>query len=152
MAQNTEPQQMIQSLEMKNIVKRFPGVVANNSVNLDVRAGEIHALLGENGAGKSTLMKILYGLYAPDEGQILINGQPANIKSPADAIQKGIGMIHQHFMLVSSLTVTENVALGLLSSRGALLDLDRVAARISELSKLYGLRVNPQQPVWQLSV
>ncbi len=142
----------IKSLELRDITKRFPGVVANDRLTLDVRAGEIHALLGENGAGKSTLMKIIYGLYQPDDGSILINGTPVTIQSPLDAIRHGIGMIHQHFMLVPSLTVAENVALGLRSSRGVRLDLDRVAARIRELASAYALRVEPDAPVWQLSV
>jgi len=142
----------IDQMEMRGIVKRFPGVLAVDHVDFDVRAGEVHALLGENGAGKSTLMKILYGLYHPNEGEILLNGQRVTIKSPADAIAQGIGMIHQHFMLVPSLTVAENVALGLPSSRGPLLDLDRVSARIEELARLYGLQVDPAVPVWQLAV
>jgi simple sugar transport system ATP-binding protein len=142
----------IDKLEMRGITKRFPGVLANNRVDFDVLSGEVHALLGENGAGKSTLMKILYGLYQPDEGEIRLNGEAAAIRSPADAIRLGIGMIHQHFMLVPSLTVTENVALGLKSSRGARTDLDRVKARIGELAKLYGLAVDPDALVWQLSV
>src|SRR5512138_1826249 len=120
----------IETLEMRGISKRFPGVLANNRVDFDVKAGEVHALLGENGAGKSTLMKILYGLYHADEGEILINGERVLFRSPADALRRGIGMIHQHFMLVPSLTVAENVALGLPSSREPRLDLDRVAARI----------------------
>ena len=123
----------INHLEMRGIVKRFPGVLANDHVNFDVYGGEVHALLGENGAGKSTLMKQLYGLYHPDEGQILFDGEPKVIDSPSDAIALGIGMIHQHFMLVESLTVAENVALGLPSSRGFLSDLDRVSERILEL-------------------
>src|SRR3972149_1219520 len=96
------------AVEMRGITKRFPGVLANDHVEFDLRAGEIHTLLGENGAGKSTLMKILYGLYQADEGQILINGQPVRIKSPADALHRGIGMIHQHFQLVPAFTVAEN--------------------------------------------
>src|SRR5512142_2154563 len=124
-------------VEMRGIVKRFPGVLANDGVDFDVNAGEVHALLGENGAGKSTLMRQLYGMYQPNEGQILIDGIPQVFRSPADAIRAGIGMIHQHFMLVPTLTVAENVALGLPSSRGPLLDLDRVAARVAELSKEY---------------
>src|SRR5512145_663787 len=108
-------QSRIDRIEMRGISKRFPGVLANDHVNFDVSAGEVHALLGENGAGKSTLMRQLYGLYKPDEGQILINGEPVIFHSPADAIRTGIGMIHQHFMLVSTLTVAENVALGLKS-------------------------------------
>jgi len=142
----------IDHLEMRGITKRFPGVLANNRVDFDVLSGEVHALLGENGAGKSTLMKILYGLYQPDEGEIRLNGEAATIHSPADAIHLGIGMIHQHFMLVPTLTVTENVALGLKSSRGLRTDLDRVKARIVELAGLYGLQVDPDAYVWQLSV
>jgi simple sugar transport system ATP-binding protein len=137
---------------MRGIVKRFPGVLANDHVDFDVRAGEVHALLGENGAGKSTLMKILYGMYTPDEGEIRLNGKPVSIKSPVDAIDLGIGMIHQHFMLVESLTVAENVALGLPSSRGILTDLDRVSDRILELAEIYGLQVDPDAYIWQLAV
>lgn len=145
-------QTRINSLEMRNITKRFPGVLASDHVNFDVRSGEVHALLGENGAGKSTLMKILYGLYHPDEGEILLDGKPVTISSPNDSINLGIGMIHQHFMLVPTLTVAENVALGLPSSRGALTDLDRVSKRIIELAKIYGLKIDPDAYVWQLSV
>jgi simple sugar transport system ATP-binding protein len=142
----------IHSLEMRGITKRFPGVLASDHVNFDVKAGEVHALLGENGAGKSTLMKILYGLYHPDEGEILINGKPVRISSPTDSINLGIGMIHQHFMLVPTLTVAENVALGLPSSRGLLTDLDVVSKRIVDLADIYGLRLDPSAYVWQLSV
>jgi ABC-type uncharacterized transport system ATPase subunit len=142
----------IEHLELKGVTKRFPGVLANDRVDFDVRTGEVHALLGENGAGKSTLMKVLYGMYAPDEGEIWINGNQASISSPTDAIEKGIGMIHQHFMLVESLTVAENVALGLPSSRGPLTDLDRVSKRILELADVYGLRVDPDAYIWQLAV
>ena len=145
-------QRKIHRLEMIDITKRFPGVLANKKVNFDVCAGEVHALLGENGAGKSTLMKILYGLYQQDEGQVKLNGEEVVIKSPVDSIGLGIGMIHQHFMLVESLTVAENVALGLPSSRGILTDLDKVSARIEELAEIYGLQVDPQAVVWQLSV
>jgi simple sugar transport system ATP-binding protein len=152
MAHQPQPQLRIQRLEMRNIVKRFPGVLANDHVNFDVAAGEVHALLGENGAGKSTLMRQLYGLYKPDEGQIVINGEPVIFHSPADAIRAGIGMIHQHFMLVSTLTVAENVALGLKSTREPRLDLDRVALRVEELSKTYGLKVDPSAYIWQLAV
>jgi len=142
----------IDSLNMRNITKRFPGVLANDHVDFDVNSGEVHALLGENGAGKSTLMKILYGLYHPDEGEILLNGKPVIINSPTDSINLGIGMIHQHFMLIESLTVAENVALGLPSTRGPLTDLDRVSKRILELADIYGLKINPQAYIWQLSV
>jgi simple sugar transport system ATP-binding protein len=142
----------LRTIELRDIVKRFPGVVANDHVNLTVRAGEVHALLGENGAGKTTLMRILYGLYQPDEGEILLDDRPVRLHSPADSIRQGIGMIHQHFMLVPTLTVAENVALGLPSSRGLLLDTDRVAERVRELASSYGLQVDPTAYVWQLSV
>ncbi len=145
-------QARIDSLEMRGVTKRFPGVLANDHIDFDVKAGEVHALLGENGAGKSTLMKILYGLYHPDEGEILLNGKPVIISSPNDSINLGIGMIHQHFMLVQTLTVAENVALGLPSSRGLLTDLDRVSKRIIELADIYGLRIDPSAYIWQLSV
>lgn len=144
--------QKIEHLEMVNITKIFPGVLANANVDFDVREGEVHALLGENGAGKSTLMKILYGLYEPNEGEIRINGKRVRIKSPNDAIQLGIGMIHQHFMLVDSLTVAENIALGLPSSRGLLTDLDVVSNRTLELADRYGLHVDPDAYIWQLAV
>lgn len=156
MADNTEilpsGKTKISKMEMRGIVKRFPGVLANDQVDFDVHSGEVHALLGENGAGKSTLMRILYGLYQADEGQILIDGKEVKIESPHDAIESGIGMIHQHFMLVPTLTVAENVALGLQSSRGMLTDLDRVSERVLELADLYGLQVNPDAYVWQLAV
>ncbi|NJL03376.1 MAG: ABC transporter ATP-binding protein [Chloroflexaceae bacterium] len=142
----------IRSLALEGITKRFPGVIANNNVSFDVQAGEIHALLGENGAGKSTLMKILYGLYQPDAGQIRLNDAVITIHSPLDAIGHGIGMIHQHFMLVPELTVVENVALGLRSTRGIRLDLERVAARITTLAAGYGLQVDPFAQVGQLAV
>jgi len=142
----------ISKMEMRGIVKRFPGVLANDNVDFDVLSGEVHALLGENGAGKSTLMRILYGLYQADEGQITIDGGEVKIESPYDAIESGIGMIHQHFMLVPTLTVAENVALGLPSSRGVLTDLEKVSGRVVELAELYGLQVDPGAYVWQLAV
>ncbi len=142
----------ISHVVMTGIVKRFPGVLANDNIDFDVYAGEVHALLGENGAGKSTLMKILYGLYHPNEGEIRINEQPVNIQSPSDAIELGIGMIHQHFMLVPTLTVAENVALGLSSSRGPMTDIEQVSERIIQLAEVYGLLVDPHVLVWQLSV
>lgn len=142
----------IDTLEMRGITKRFPGVLANDRVDFDVRSGEVHALLGENGAGKSTLMKVLYGMYEPSEGEILLNGKPIKIASPTDAINHGIGMIHQHFMLVETLTVVENVALGMPSSRGFLTDLDKVSERILELADIYGLKIDPDAYIWQLSV
>ncbi|MBU1652644.1 ABC transporter ATP-binding protein [bacterium] len=151
---NTLPsgQTRIDSLEIRGITKRFPGVLANDHIDFDVKSGEVHALLGENGAGKSTLMKILYGIYHPDEGEIFINQKPVSISSPIDAIKSGIGMIHQHFMLVQTLTVAENVALGLPSSRGLLTDLDRVSKRIMELANTYNLKIDPNAYIWQLSV
>lgn len=139
-------------LQMRGITKKFPGVLASDNVDFDVRAGEVHTLLGENGAGKSTLMKILYGLYQQDEGEILLHGKPVQLTSPANAIAHGIGMIHQHFMLVPTLTVAENVSLGLKSTRGALTDLKTVSRRITELSKTFGLHVYPDEHVWKLSV
>jgi simple sugar transport system ATP-binding protein len=142
----------IGTVEMKGITKGFPGVLANDHIDFDVHAGEIHALLGENGAGKTTLMKILYGMYRPDAGEIFVNGTRVHLNSPLDAISLGIGMVHQHFMLVPTFTVVENVALGLRSSRKFVLDLDRVGARLKELSQAYGLRVNPHAKIWQLSV
>jgi len=145
-------QARIDSVEMRGITKRFPGVLASDHIDFDVRSGEVHALLGENGAGKSTLMKILYGMYHPDDGEILLNGKQVNIASPNDSINLGIGMIHQHFMLVQTLTVAENVALGLPSSRGALTDLERVSKRIIELADIYGLKIDPSACIWQLSV
>jgi len=139
-------------LAMRGITKRFPGVLANDNIDFDVRPGEIHTLFGENGAGKSTLMRILYGLYRLDAGEILLGDRRVLITSPAVAIRNGIGMIHQHFMLVQTLTVAENVALGYKSSRGPLTDLDRVSDHIHDLSETYGLRVDPKAYIWQLSV
>jgi len=139
-------------LEMRGITKRFPGVLASDNVDFDVYPGEVHTLLGENGAGKSTLMKILYGLYEADQGEVLLNGEPLQIHEPTDAINHGIGMIHQHFMLVPTLTVAENVALGLKSSKGVRTDLDVVSTRIQELSEIYGLKVDPGAHIWQMAV
>ena len=139
-------------LRLIGIAKSFGATRALNNVSMEIAPGEVHALIGENGAGKSTLMKILYGMYHPDEGEILLNGKPVMIASPTDAINLGIGMIHQHFMLVPTLTVAENVALGLPSSRGPLTDLERVSKRIVELAKIYGLKIDPDAYVWQLSV
>ena len=139
-------------LEMRGITKQFPGVLANDRVDFNVKAGEVHTLLGENGAGKSTLMNVLYGLHQPDEGDVLMGGEPIAVSSPSDAIAHGIGMVHQHFMLVPTLTVTENVALGLKSERRPLTDLPTVERRILELSEAYGLQVDPNAYVWQLAV
>ena len=142
----------IKKLQMVDITKRFPGVLANNCVNLEVNEGEILALLGENGAGKSTLMKQLYGLYTPDSGSIRINDQEVVFGSPTDAINAGIGMIHQHFMLVSNLTVVENVALGLKSSKRPFLDLKVVERRMMEICDTYNLKLNPRAYIWELAV
>jgi simple sugar transport system ATP-binding protein len=140
-------------LEMKDIVKRFPGVVANDHINLTIEEGEIHALLGENGAGKSTLMQILYGLYQRDSGEILVRGQPVEIHSPSDAIALGIGMIHQDFMLIQPFTVVENVVMGLDEpGSGPLLDLPKAAARLQALSQQHGLAVDPAARVQHLPV
>lgn len=138
-------------LSVRDITKAFPGVVANDRVSLDVRGGEVHALLGENGAGKTTLMNILYGIYQPDAGEILIDGRAAHIRSPRDAIARGIGMVPQHFLLVRRHTVAENIALGLRET-GFLFPLRRVEQRIREFGERYGLTVDPRAYVWQLSV
>jgi len=139
-------------VELKGITKRFPGVIANDDVYFSLNHQETHALLGENGAGKTTLMNILYGLYSPDAGKIIIEGKEVVIRSPRDAMALGIAMVHQHFELVPTLTVAENVALGLKSHREPLLELTKVADRISELSKTYDLKVDPHARIDQLSV
>jgi simple sugar transport system ATP-binding protein len=136
---------------MQGIIKRFPGVIANDEANLMVAPGEIHALLGENGAGKSTLMNVLAGLYRPDAGTVHIHGELADIRSPRDATELGIGMVHQHFMLVEPQTVAENVILGLSHPRFRL-DMPKVEAEIRELSARYSMRVDPSASIWQLSV
>lgn len=140
-------------LELKGITKRFPGVLANDHIDLRLEKGEILALLGENGAGKSTLMNILYGLYQPDEGNFFINGEPVQINSPMDAIHAGIGMVHQHFMLIPVFTVTENVMLGEESVRaGGVLDRETAAKRITEIADTYGLSLDPNALVRDLPV
>jgi general nucleoside transport system ATP-binding protein len=139
-------------LELKGITKRFPGVVANDGVDFDLRRGEVHALLGENGAGKSTLMNVVYGLYHPDEGEIRLNGEPLRIDSPRAAIDSGIGMVHQHFMLIPVMTVAENIVLGVEPHSGPFLDLETAQERVRELSQRFGLAVRPEARIDSISV
>jgi simple sugar transport system ATP-binding protein len=142
------------AVEMRGITKRFPGVVANEGVDFEAAVGEVHALLGENGAGKSTLSNILTGLYRPDEGEIFLYGEPVHFHSPRDALDAGVGMVHQHFRLVEPFTVAENVVLGDHRDAGRTFRLHRgaIERRVAELSDRYGLRVDPRAKVWQLSV
>jgi general nucleoside transport system ATP-binding protein len=141
------------ALELRGITKRFGPVVANDGIDFDLRPGEVHALLGENGAGKSTLMSILYGLYHPDEGEVLVNGEHVTVDSPSKAIDLGIGMVHQHFMLVPVMTVTENIVLGgEPRHHGGLLDVREGARRVRELSERYGLAVDPDERIEDVTV
>jgi ABC-type uncharacterized transport system ATPase subunit len=139
-------------LELKGITKRFPGVVANDGVDFELARGEVHALLGENGAGKSTLVNILYGLYHPDEGEIRLNGEPVRIGSPREAIDHGIGMVHQHFMLIPVMTVAENIVLATEPTKGPFLDLDEAEKRVRDISTRFGLAVRPEARVESISV
>lgn len=140
-------------LELRSISKRFPGVLANDQINLTLEEGEIHALLGENGAGKTTLMNILYGLYQPDEGEILVRGEKISVHSPSDAIAAGVGMVHQHFMLIPVFTVTENVMLGEEAVKaGGFLDRAKAAEKIRQISDQYNLEVDPNSYVKDLPV
>ena len=143
---------MENAIEMRAITKTFPGVIANDNVTLTVRKGEIHALLGENGAGKSTLMSILFGAYSPDSGTILIDGKEVQIKDPNVATQLGIGMVHQHFKLVSPFTVTENIVLGMEPKKKGLLDLSVAEKKVKELSQTYGLDVDPKAKIADITV
>ncbi len=138
-------------LALENITKSFGALTANDAVNLRVRAGTVHAVLGENGAGKSTLMNILYGLYKPDSGRILVDGQPVTVSSPKEALASGIGMVHQHFMLVAHLTVTENIVLGM-SGQGLMLDVAGHTRRIEDLSKSFGFDIDPGAEVIKLPI
>ncbi|MDQ3876582.1 MAG: ABC transporter ATP-binding protein [Actinomycetota bacterium] len=140
-------------LELRRITKRFPGIVANDRIDFDLHAGEVHALLGENGAGKSTLMNVLYGLYRPDEGEIRIQGRPVTMQSPRDAIEQGIGMVHQHFMLIPVMTVTENIVLAAEPTvGGVVLDYGGAVERVRELSQSFGLAVDPSARVEGITV
>ena len=140
-------------LALRGITKSFPGVLANDNIDLTLNQGEILALLGENGADKTTLMNILYGLYTPDEGEIIIRGQEVDILDPNHAIEQGIGMVHQHFMLVPVFTVTENVMLGVESTRaGIFLDRKTAAKRIQGISSRFGLQVDPNALIEDLPV
>jgi simple sugar transport system ATP-binding protein len=140
-------------LEMRHVTKRFPGIVANDDISFDLREGEVHALLGENGAGKSTLMNILYGLYHPDEGEILIKGKPVRLGSPSAAIDAGVGMVHQHFMLIPVMTVAENIVLAQEpTTAGVFLDIAEAERRVKEISDRYGLAVDPRARIDQITV
>lgn len=139
------------AIRMRGIVKRFPGVVANDGINLMVQPGEIHALLGENGAGKSTLMNILFGLYSPDEGDIAVNDRQVSFDGPREAVKAGLGMVHQHFMLIPRFTVTENIILGNEGS-ASVLDRDAASLRVKEISEAYGLLIDPDSKVENLTV
>jgi len=139
-------------LEVRGITKIFPGVIANDDISFRLHRGEVLAFLGENGAGKSTLMNVLYGLYRPDRGEILLDGKPVNFHGPNDAIAAGIGMVHQHFMLADNLTVLENIVLGSEPTRGGRLDTRAARARINEISDSYGLGLNPDELVENLGV
>src|SRR5829696_3700560 len=140
-------------LELEGITKRFPGVLANDHVDFDLRRREVHALLGENGAGKSTLMNVLYGLYQPDEGEIRVHGKPVAIRSPKDAIDLGIGMVHQHFMLIPVMTVAENIVLATEPTKaGVLLDYDLAVKRAEDIARTFNFSINPRARVQNIGV
>ena len=147
---NNKPKTKV--IEMKNITKKFGEFTANDNIDLTVHKGEIHALLGENGAGKSTLMNILYGLYTPTSGEIYINGNKVDITNPNIAITQGIGMVHQHFMLVETFSVVENIILGMETTKGLVLDIDLARKKVKEISELYGLHVEPDAIIQDVTV
>ena len=140
------------AIEMVNITKRFPGIIANDNITLQLRRGEIHALLGENGAGKSTLMSVLFGLYQAEEGVIKKDGKEVKINNPNDANDLGIGMVHQHFKLVQCFTVLENIILGVESTKGGVLQMDEARAKVKALSEKYGLHVDPDAKIEDITV
>ncbi len=140
------------AVEMKNIVKKFGDFVANDDINFSVKKGEVHAILGENGAGKSTLMNVLYGLYQPTQGEIIINGEKCVMKGPSTAIEKGIGMVHQHFMLVQPFTVTENIILGMEPMKGPIVDLKAARKKVLEISERYNMSIDPDAKIEDISV
>ena len=140
------------AVEMRGITKRFGEVLANDQISLAIPDRSIHAIIGENGAGKSTVMNILYGFYAADEGAILIDGEQREINGPGDAIKLGLGMVHQHFMLVEPLTVTENIILGAEPTNGTSIDYRKARARVREISEQYGLKIDPDARITDLSV
>ncbi|WP_409069182.1 ABC transporter ATP-binding protein [Clostridium sp. FAM 1755] len=139
-------------IEMKGITKVFPGTIANDNVNFDLNKSETHVLLGENGAGKTTLMNVLYGLYQAEKGEIFINGKKVNILEPNDAIKQGIGMVHQHFMLVHNFTVAENIVLGIEPKKGLKIDINKAIEDVEEISKKYGFSIDPKSVIEDISV
>ena len=142
----------VMAVKMENIVKKFGSFTANNGINLTVHKGEVHSILGENGAGKSTLMNVLYGMYRPTSGQIYIKGKPVEITSPKHAIELGIGMVHQHFMLIQPFTVTENIVLGIEPVKGVKIDYKLAKKKVLEISEKYGMKVDPDAKIEDISV
>ena len=140
------------AIEMVNITKRFPGIIANDNITLQLKRGEIHALLGENGAGKSTLMSVLFGLYQAEEGVIKKDGKEVKINNPNDANDLGIGMVHQHFKLVQCFTVLENIILGVETTKGGVLQMDEARKKVLALSEKYGLQVDPDAKIEDITV
>ncbi len=139
-------------IEMCNITKEFPGIIANDDITLQLKKGEIHALLGENGAGKSTLMSVLFGLYQPEKGVIKKNGEVVKVRDPNDANALGIGMVHQHFKLVHNFTVLQNIVLGMETTRHGFLRMDEARKKVVSLSEQYGLRVDPDALIEDITV